>query len=91
MAYQINKTDGTIVATVADGQIDDRSTAITLIGKNYSGFGEIFNENLIQILENFADSTPPDNPIRGQIWFDSSQSKLKVYNGLDFVPVSSAT
>jgi hypothetical protein len=33
MAYQINKTDGTIVATVADGQIDDRSTAITLIGK----------------------------------------------------------
>jgi hypothetical protein len=91
MAYQINKTDGTIVATVADGQIDDRSTAITLIGKNYSGFGEIFNENLIQLLENFADSTPPDNPIRGQIWFDSSQSKLKVYNGLDFVPVSSAT
>jgi hypothetical protein len=91
MAYQINKTDGTIVATVADGQIDDRSTAITLIGKNYSGFGEIFNENLIQILENFANSTPPDNPIRGQIWFDSSQSKLKVYNGLDFVPVSSAT
>jgi hypothetical protein len=91
MAYQINKTDGTIVATVADGQIDDRSTAITLIGKNYSGFGEIFNENLIQLLENFADSTPPDNPISGQIWFDSSQSKLKVYNGLDFVPVSSAT
>jgi hypothetical protein len=91
MAYQINKTDGTIVATVADGQVDDRSTAITLIGKNYSGFGEIFNENLIQLLENFADSTPPDNPIRGQIWFDSSQSKLKVYNGLDFVPVSSAT
>ena len=91
MAYQINKTDGTIVATVADGQIDDRSTSITLIGKNYSGFGEIFNENLIQILENFSDSTPPDNPISGQIWFDSSQSKLKVYNGLDFVPVSSAT
>jgi hypothetical protein len=91
MAYQINKTDGTIVATVADGQIDDRSTDITLIGKNYSGFGEIFNENLVKILENFADSTQPDHPLRGQIWFDSSQSKLKVYNGISFVPVSSAT
>ena len=91
MAYQINKTDGTIVATVADGQIDDRSTDITLIGKNYSGFGEIFNENLIKILENFAESTQPDHPIRGQIWFDSSESKLKVYNGVSFVPVSSAT
>jgi hypothetical protein len=91
MAYQINKTDGTIVATVADGQIDDRSTDITLIGKNYSGFGEIFNENLVKILENFADTTQPDHPLRGQIWFDSSQSKLKVYNGTSFVPVSSAT
>ena len=91
MAYQINKTDGTIVATVADGQIDDRSTDITLIGKNYSGFGEIFNENLIKILENFSESTQPDHPLRGQIWFDSSESKLKVYNGISFVPVSSAT
>lgn len=91
MAYQINKTDGTIVATVADGQIDDRSLDITLIGKNYSGFGEIFNENLVKILENFAESTQPDHPLRGQIWFDSSQSKLKVYNGISFVPVSSAT
>jgi len=91
MAYQINKTDGTIVSTVADGQIDDRSTDITLIGKNYSGFGEIFNENLIKILENFAESTQPDHPLRGQIWFDSSESKLKVYNGVSFVPVSSAT
>jgi hypothetical protein len=91
MAYQINKTDGTIIATVADGQIDDRSTDITLIGKNYSGFGEIFNENLIKILENFAESTQPDHPLRGQIWFDSSESKLKVYNGVSFVPVSSAT
>jgi len=91
MAYQINKTDGTIVATVADGQIDDRSTDITLIGKNYSGFGEIFNENLIKILENFAETTQPDHPLRGQIWFDSGESKLKVYNGISFVPVSSAT
>ena len=91
MAYQINKTDGTIVATVADGQIDDRSLDITLIGKNYSGFGEIFNENLVKLLENFAESTQPDHPIRGQIWFDSSESKLKVYNGISFVPVSSAT
>jgi hypothetical protein len=91
MAYQINKTDGTIVATVADGQIDDRSLDITLIGKNYSGFGEIFNENLVKILENFAESTQPDHPLRGQIWFDSSESKLKVYNGVSFVPVSSAT
>jgi len=91
MAYQINKTDGTIVATVADGQIDTLSTDITLIGKNYSGFGEAFNENLVKILENFASTTEPLRPLKGQVWFDNAENKLKVYNGTVFIPVSSAT
>jgi hypothetical protein len=91
MAYSINKTDGSILATVADGQLDQFSTDITFIGKNYSGFGEVLNENFVKILENFADTAAPTKPIRGQIWFDASELKLKVYNGLAFVPVSSAT
>lgn len=91
MAYQINKTDGTIVSTVADGQVDTLSTDLTLIGKNYSGFGEALNENFIKVLENFANATRPTHPIRGQIWFDTSESRLKVYNGTEFIPVSSAT
>lgn len=91
MAYSINKTDGSILASVADSQIDQFSTSLTLIGKNYSGFGEALNENFVKILENFANTESPDNPIRGQIWFDSSELKLKVYNGAAFVPVSSAT
>jgi hypothetical protein len=91
MAYQINKTDGTILATVADGQIDNLSSDITLIGKNYSGFGESINENFVKLLENFSNTSVPEHPIRGQIWFDVTESKLKVYNGNGFVPVSSAT
>ena len=91
MAYQINKTDGTIVATVADGQVDTLSTDVTLIGKNYSGFGEAFNENLIRMLENFASTTAPLHPLKGQVWFDNAENKLKVYNGTTFIPVSSAT
>ena len=91
MAYTINKTDGTILATVADGQIDTLSSDLTLIGKNYSGFGESLNENLVKLLENFSNAAAPTHPIRGQIWFDVTESKLKVYNGTGFVPVSSAT
>jgi hypothetical protein len=91
MAYQINKTDGTVISTVADGQIDTLSTDITLIGKNYSGFGESLNENFIKILENFASTSRPISPIRGQIWFDAAELKLKVYSGTEFLPVSSAT
>jgi hypothetical protein len=91
MAYQINKSDGSIVATVADGQVDQLSTDITLVGKNYSGFGEALNENFIKILENFAGTSIPTKPIRGQLWFDVSELKLKIYSGSEFVPVSSAT
>jgi hypothetical protein len=91
MAYSINKTDGTILATVADGQIDNFSSDLTLIGKNYSGFGESLNENFVKLLENFANSSPPVKPIRGQVWFDTGELKLKVYSGTEFLPVSSAT
>lgn len=91
MAYQINKTDGTIISSVADGQIDNQSTDITLIGKNYSGFGESLNENFVKLLENFASVSQPDNPIAGQLWYDTSELKLKVYTGTSFLPVSSAS
>jgi hypothetical protein len=91
MSYTINKTDGSILATVADGQLDQLSSDLTLVGKNYSGFGESLNENFVKLLENFSSTSAPARPTKGQIWFDSSESKLKVYNGLGFVPVSSAT
>jgi hypothetical protein len=91
MAYLINKSDGSVLTTVSDGQIDNLTTDLTLIGKNYSGFGESFNENLVKLLENFASTARPTKPIRGQIWFDVAELKLKVYNGTAFQPVSSAT
>ena len=91
MAYLITKSDGTTLTTVSDGQIDNLSTDLTLIGKNYSGFGESLNENFVKLLENFASTSRPTRPVRGQIWFDVTELKLKVYNGTSFQPVSSAT
>ena len=62
MAYQINKTSGALLVNLADGQIDVNSTDITLIGKNYSGFGEAINENFVKMLENFASPSAPTKP-----------------------------
>jgi hypothetical protein len=90
MPYLINKSDGTTLTTVPDGQVDDITTDLVLIGKNYSGFGESLNENFVKLLENFANTSRPIRPIRGQLWFDTSEVKLKIYNGNAFVPVSSA-
>lgn len=81
MAYQINKTNGGLLVNLADGQIDVASTDITLIGKNYTGFGESINENFVKMLENFSNTTAPLNPLAGQLWWDSTNLKLKVYTG----------
>ena len=75
-AYTIKKTNGTLIATVAEGTINT-SLDITLIGKSYAGYGEAQNENFVYLLENFANATQPAKPITGQIWFDTSLNKLK--------------
>ena len=83
MPYIINKYSGTQIAVVADGTIDN-TTDLKLIGKNYAGYGEVQNENFLFLLENFANTNPPPRPISGQIWYDSSSSKLKFYDGNKF-------
>jgi hypothetical protein len=83
MPYTINKYNGAVVATVADGTIDS-TTDLKFIGKNYAGYGEVQNENFLFLLENFANTTQPPKPLSGQLWFDSGSSKLKFYDGAKF-------
>jgi hypothetical protein len=90
MAYTINKTDGTIFATVADGTVNQASS-ITIIGKNYAGYGEFLGENFVRMLENWANATAPTAPLQGQIWFDTANGLLKVYNGSTWKNLGSAT
>lgn len=84
MSYRLNKTNGELVVELADGQIDNTSTDITLVGRNYRGFGELFNENFIKIVENFSNTSAPDTPLTGQLWYDTNQQRLKIYNGSQF-------
>jgi hypothetical protein len=89
MAYTINLTDGSIFAVIADGTINTGSS-VSLPGKNYAGYGEFLDENFIQMLENFSSpangsgnptSAKLGAPLEGQIWWDSTNLALKVYNG----------
>ena len=90
MAYTINLTDGTVFATIADGTINT-SSSVVLVGKNYAGYGEFLDENFIHMLENFSNTTAPTAPLEGQLWWDQTNSVLKVYNGSSFKVISSAT
>jgi hypothetical protein len=81
MAYDINKTDGTRVVIVPDRTIKTVA-GLRLLGKNYSSYGEIMAENLVQMLEHHASydlPTAPGNPLEGQIWFDKKTQSLNVY------------
>ena len=78
MPYNLSLTNNNLLTTLEDGQINTSSTSITLIGKNYPGYGTFMNENFIQLVENFAAGSSPSNPLPGQLWWDSTNAIVKV-------------
>lgn len=84
MSYKLNKSDGELLVELADGIIDTTTTDITLVGKNYRGFGEFINENFIKMVENFAGTATPGKPLTGQLWYDTGEARLKLYDGNTF-------
>jgi hypothetical protein len=96
MSYIINFTDQSKAArnfyiTVEDNTINTYDTPLTLVGRNYPGYGQAIESDLVHLLENFANSSRPNKNIEGQLWFDTSNpnsKKLKVFDGTDYAPVA---
>lgn len=80
MAYDIKKSNGNLAATVLDGSLNT-TFDITLIGKNYAGYGIPQNSNFLHLLENFANDTFPSKATTGQLWYETSTKRLKVNTG----------
>jgi hypothetical protein len=91
MSYVINLPNGTTLGTVLDGTINNTATSLTLVGRNYSGYGQIIQNDLIALLVNFAYSVSPTNPQTGQIWYDSGNSIAKVWTGSIWKNLGSCT
>ena len=80
MSYIINNTRGNVVAIVADGTVNTTATDLALVGRALTDYGTYENENYVYLLENFANSTEPPQPILGQLWYDSSTDVISSYS-----------
>ena len=78
MAYTIIRSNGSTLTTIQDGTINTTSTSLGLPGRNYAGYGQTLNTNLVKLTENFAYDTPPANPLKGQLWFNTTAGTLNV-------------
>ena len=89
MSYTLKLSNGKVLLTLADQQSDNVTTSVTLIGKNVNAYGTDLNDNFIRMLENFAHTTAPTSPLVGQIWFNTIEQRMYVYNSANqFKPVA---
>lgn len=53
-------------------------SSLSLPGRGAPNPGEHVNRNMLDLLSNYASTTPPQNPISGQLWYD--MSKINVWD-----------
>jgi len=63
----VSPSDGTLI-----DQAVAQTTTLKLYGKGMKDYGEGIAQDLIYILENFANSIAPINAIEGQIWYKNA-------------------
>lgn len=78
MSYTIVRSNGNTLTTIQDGTINTTSTSLALPGRNYAGYGQTINTNLVRLSENFASATPPTNALKGQLWFNTTNGTMNV-------------
>ena len=92
MAYKVFFTDSTLHPEPLEVQDNfaNTDTSIAIPGRNQTGYGRIVAENFLHLLENFASGTKPSvaKSVIGQLWFNSDENKLYVFDGIDYKTTS---
>jgi hypothetical protein len=75
--------DNTVTVPDMPPGINTVDTSLNLVGRGYPNYGEKIAENFLHLLENFSGPIPPENPIEGQLWYDTSDTSKKVLRIMD--------
>lgn len=106
--YNIKFTDINKTPIIIDqGTVDVSDVDIALFGRIDLEYGELLNENLLHLLENFACPEDPDNignpdlsvalndtlshPTEGQIWYNATQGIPFSWDGTEWQAIGSST
>jgi microcystin-dependent protein len=89
MPYIVNFTDSDnkTPITVYDNT-SSTDTSLKFPGRNVTGYGQIIAENFLHLLENFASATAPVNPTEGQLWYDSENGILMIWDNTNWKSAS---
>jgi microcystin-dependent protein len=89
MPYIVNFTDrqNKVPITVYDNT-SSTDTSLTFPGRNVTGYGQLIAENFLALLENFSKSEPPVNPTEGQLWYDSENGILMIWDNVQWKAAS---
>lgn len=90
MAYTITLTNGTVLTTIANATVDT-TTSLTLLGRNYAGYGGFVAEDFVYLLENFANTSAVTSPLTGQLWYNTTLSRLQLWNGSAWIDVGGSS
>lgn len=60
------------------------SVSLALTGRGSMNFAPAFSSSIVHRLENFASSTAPTAPIKGQRWYDTTTKTIRTWDGGSF-------
>lgn len=90
MVYNIKKSNGEPLVTIPDSTQDTTATSLVLPGRNSVGFGLAIDQNFVDLLQNFANTSPPPNPQVGQLWYNTIRMDLNVFDGAKWIAITTA-
>lgn len=102
LRYQVYyTTEDKTPINIPRSSVVNSSGDIVFIGKNRVEYGEVFNENILHLLENYAAPEDPlkpgfpelssvimpllSNPTIGQVWFNKTKKTPYAWNGKNWI------